>query len=87
MSYFSHNPEALDDICIKAIAQRLYAETGIDDEEKRETILEVAAALYEARIPKARDTAVPSTVTEALMEWASEEMRDQEQAFWDSFIP
>lgn len=87
MSYFSHNPEAYDEICVKAIAQRLYAETGIDDEDKREVVLEVASALYNARIPKARDTAMPSTVTEALMDWAREEMRDQEQAYWDSMVP
>ena len=87
MGYFTNNPEALENICIKAIAQKLYAATGIDDEEKRETILEVASALYEARIPKAPDTAMPSTVTEALMLWAREEMADQEQAFWDSFVP
>lgn len=87
MSYFSHNPEALDEICVKAIAQKLYAETGIDDEEKREVVYEVASALYAARIPKAPDTAMPSTVTEALMLWAHEEMADQEQAFWDSFVP
>ena len=87
MSYFSHNPEAYDEICVQAIAQRLYAETGIDDEDKREVIVEVARALYEARIPKARDTAMPSTVTEALLEWAKENLKDAEQAYWDSFVP
>ncbi len=87
MSYFSHHPEAWDEICIKAIAERLYQETGIDDENQREVVLAVADALYHARIPRARDTAVPSDVADALMEWAHEEVKDQEQAYWERFIP
>jgi uncharacterized Fe-S cluster-containing MiaB family protein len=88
MSYFSHHPEAYDEICAKGIARKMtsYAgldcqATGVDEEEIR--------SQFEAFISNLQCDTDPKMlqVYDALITWAQEEVNDQEQAFWERGVP
>ena len=88
MSYFSHNPEAYDDILVKAICDKLEVNAGIDaTEEQREFLEQIVGELYHARVKAGRGKFDQFCVTDALIDWAHDEAMSQEQRYWDGMVP
>ena len=84
MSYFSHNPEAWDEIERKGVARKLASVCTLTvfSQEEVEQILD--CLFVELQCPgKAED----AKVWNALTEWANEEIKDQERSFWERMVP
>lgn len=86
MSYFSHNPEAYDEILAKGIARKMVSYAGLDcpendEEDLRKTFEAFISNLQSDHEPKMRQ------VYDILIEWSHEEIQDQEQAYWERFVP
>jgi len=87
MSYFSHNPEAYDEIMVKAVTNKLLLNAGRDATEDEREFLECIISNLNAANVKHNRSVKWADVFEDLVAWAHEELADQEQAFWDSKVP
>lgn len=89
MSYFSHNPEAYDEICVKAITDKLLLNASLDaTEEQYEFLQLVVDNLYHARVPiKPGAFGQFCNLTDGLLDWAHEEIVCREQKFWERLVP
>jgi len=85
MSYFSHHPEAYDQIEVKGVVSSLlsYFRDDSDDEDLRARLSEIMGEIQcpSTKYPKDR------VVWDALVEWASDSIKSAEQSYWDSFVP
>ena len=90
MSYFSHNPEAWDEIEHRGVARKLASiwvdvwnlKTAVEQEEVEEKLAGVFSELTCG--PR---TSAERKLWDALTDWAREDIQDQEQAYWERFIP
>ena len=88
MSYFSHNPEAYDEIMVKAVTDKLLLNAAVDaTEEQREFLEEIVSNLMAANVKHMKGKFDQFNVWDALTAWAHEELMDQERAFWDRKVP
>jgi len=90
MGYFSHNPEAYDDIMVNGVARALSSyspeaqkeQGGAVRQEEIEEVLKgiLMEMLYDYK-PEARK------IWSALTDWAFDSIQSAEQAYWESFVP
>ena len=85
MSYFSHNPEAYDEIEVKGIARKLgrfvTPQSSGDEERTYAEIEEMLVNLQNADDPHAKE------VYHCLADWAHEEINDETSAYFDKWVP
>ena len=91
MNYFSHHPEAHDEIVVKGIARKMVGYAGLDWTPTKEYPRgeEDSQRVFEAFISNLQCDSSPvmRRVCETLIEWAHGEINDEEQAYWESFVP
>jgi len=91
MSYFSHHPEAYDEILAKGIARKMTSYVGLDCPPTKESPRgeEDSRTVFEAFILNLQldSSPVMRRLYGTLIEWAQAEINDEEQAYWERFIP
>jgi len=84
MSYFSHHPEAWDEIEVNGIANKLlsYFEGDEKDDDLRERLKNILAEIQcpNQKYPK------DMVLWDALRDWAHDQIGSSEQDYWDSFV-
>ena len=85
MSYFSHHPEAWDEIECKGIANKMVSYSGMDGPNE----IDAAHDAFEAFISNLEcdKSSVMRRVYDTLCEWAHGEITDEERAYWERFVP
>ena len=78
MSYFSHHPEAYDEILAKGIARKIANYAGEDDRSQFEAFISNLQCDLNPAMRRVYDT---------LIEWAHGEIVDEERAYWERFVP
>ena len=88
MSYFSHNPEAYDEIMVKGVTDKLLLNAAEDaTEEQREFLESIVLNLYAANVKHIKGNSNQFDVWDALTAWAHDEVMSQEQRYWDGMVP
>lgn len=82
MSYFSHHPEAWDEIERKGIVKKLVSYAGFDIPETEEN----ASSFFENLLSNMQLDHDPPIrqIYEMLRVWATEEIEGAEQEYWES---
>ncbi len=87
MSYFSHHPEAYEDIMVKGVTNKLLLNAAEDaTEEQREFLEAIVSNLCAANVKHSRNVEW-ANVWEDLVAWAHDEVMSQERRYWDRFVP
>ena len=87
MSYFSHNPEAYEEIECKGIARKFASIwVSVWPDTDQDSIEELLRGVIEEIKCKPFQTKEERTLEEALRAWAHIEIKDQEQAYFERFI-
>ena len=87
MSYFSHNPEAYDEIMVKGVTDKLLLNAAEDaTEEQREFLENIISNLCAANVKHSRNVGW-ADVFEDLVAWAHDEVMSQEQRYFERFVP